>query len=492
MRSNQKHACILEASESTRLRMEESLPNYHEDHFVGKGEKFTATLQFGTQNLFLCLKPWRFPQQKQRWIKNRRNWKRFRRGDLTKDRWSKDEGGAKVHFASLMDICHLKNARIGSKAQKNTKVELYSEAILWRMILDLTQHLQNKDHQHHKGQQQKSWTSYPDCQGAQDKQLARKGLRIFRFCVMRWKDEREPTIKYCLGRQVDVAQKFITIQSFWTQLMVSQWNSSVFFPGFTTLQLCKQSPRVPVKNERRTRRLHRTHHLHVHVQRHLMGISRQWTGLRMKLPTRFDLCKKIFTRKMVHSLDWDQKRSGILLMKANHKENGTESQSWWWSNSGKADTQSSETRVHCPRGTLESKRGGKIINTLLRWWGERLKLFFRNQLSIYGAVSDMCEGVWHLPCLYREICYGRRIWPIVCAEKLVDEKHLHLWPMILRKKIICKSTKNECKGCHNKIVWLSFVLMQDSWQRLTSDSTLWQKTLKNSHNLQSQWVAYRE
>ena len=34
--------------------------------------------------------------------------------------------------------------------------------------------------------------------------LARKGLRIFRVCVMPWKDEREPTIKYCLGGQVDV------------------------------------------------------------------------------------------------------------------------------------------------------------------------------------------------------------------------------------------------------------------------------------------------
>ena len=29
----------------------------------------------------------------------------------------------------------------------------------------------NKDHQHHKWQQQKSWISYQDCQGAQDKQL---------------------------------------------------------------------------------------------------------------------------------------------------------------------------------------------------------------------------------------------------------------------------------------------------------------------------------
>ena len=32
-----KFACILEASESTRLRMGESLPNHHEDHIAGKG-----------------------------------------------------------------------------------------------------------------------------------------------------------------------------------------------------------------------------------------------------------------------------------------------------------------------------------------------------------------------------------------------------------------------------------------------------------------------
>ena len=31
-----KFACILETSESTRLRVEESLPKYHEDHIGGK------------------------------------------------------------------------------------------------------------------------------------------------------------------------------------------------------------------------------------------------------------------------------------------------------------------------------------------------------------------------------------------------------------------------------------------------------------------------
>ena len=33
-----KLACILEASESTRLRMGESLPNHNEDHIAGKGD----------------------------------------------------------------------------------------------------------------------------------------------------------------------------------------------------------------------------------------------------------------------------------------------------------------------------------------------------------------------------------------------------------------------------------------------------------------------
>ena len=33
-----KLACILEASESTRLCMEESLPNHHEDHVAGRGD----------------------------------------------------------------------------------------------------------------------------------------------------------------------------------------------------------------------------------------------------------------------------------------------------------------------------------------------------------------------------------------------------------------------------------------------------------------------
>ena len=44
--------------------------------------------------------------------------------------------------------------------------------------------------------------------------LACKGLCIFRFCVMSWKGESEPSIKYCLGSAVELVLEFITIQNF--------------------------------------------------------------------------------------------------------------------------------------------------------------------------------------------------------------------------------------------------------------------------------------
>ena len=46
--------------------------------------------------------------------------------------------GAKVHFASLLDICHLKNAELEAKHQK------------YKTIQGLTQYSLNKDHQHLK------------------------------------------------------------------------------------------------------------------------------------------------------------------------------------------------------------------------------------------------------------------------------------------------------------------------------------------------------
>ena len=121
--------------------------------------KNITTLQFGT-NLFLCLKQWRYWQQKQQWIKNGRNMKRFRRGTWqkseTNQRCSMKQGRRSLKFILphwwTSVFWRMPNWR---QITKNTKVELYSEETLWKMILDLMQYSPYKDHQHHKWRQQK-------------------------------------------------------------------------------------------------------------------------------------------------------------------------------------------------------------------------------------------------------------------------------------------------------------------------------------------------
>ena len=118
-----KFACILEADESTRLRTGESLPNHHEDHIAGKGEN--SLQHFDLVHKFIPMPQARkIPAAKaavdKEWEKLEKNsaW------NLTKVRSKKEvidearTSGAKVHFASLMDICHLKNAELEARHQK--------------------------------------------------------------------------------------------------------------------------------------------------------------------------------------------------------------------------------------------------------------------------------------------------------------------------------------------------------------------------------------
>ena len=72
-------ACILEASESTRMRMEESLPNYHEDHVAGKGDNSLQHCSM-VHKFIPVPQAMNIPAALQQWIKNVRNLKRFRRG----------------------------------------------------------------------------------------------------------------------------------------------------------------------------------------------------------------------------------------------------------------------------------------------------------------------------------------------------------------------------------------------------------------------------
>ena len=83
---------------------------------------YSTTIWF--TNLILCLKLWKFLQHKQRWTRNGKNWRKFRRGTWqkleVKKSWSMKQGrrASQVHCASQMDISHLKNAELEAKHQK--------------------------------------------------------------------------------------------------------------------------------------------------------------------------------------------------------------------------------------------------------------------------------------------------------------------------------------------------------------------------------------
>ena len=102
-----------------------------------------------------------------------------------------------------------------------------------------------------------------------------------------------------------------------------------------------------------------------------------------------------FQQDIGHSSDLDQKQSGILLTKKDLEENGTKSlkidddQIW------RKRTPVFRATSPLSRGVLKSKGGGKLSIHFCADEGT-IETVFRtitsvNQLSLYGAVAEMCE-----------------------------------------------------------------------------------------------------
>ena len=117
-----KLACILEANESTRMRMGNSEPPNHEDLFAGKGEN--SLQHYNLVHKFIPVpQAMKIPAAKAAVDKE---WEKLKKisWNLTKVKSKKEvidearTAGATVRFASLMDICHLKNAELEAKHQK--------------------------------------------------------------------------------------------------------------------------------------------------------------------------------------------------------------------------------------------------------------------------------------------------------------------------------------------------------------------------------------
>ena len=118
-----KLACILEANESTRMRMGNSIPSNHKHHIAGKGEN--SLQHYNLVHKFIPMpQAMKIPAAKAAVDKEWEKLEKISAWNLTKVKSKKeviDEArttGATVHFASLMDICHLKNAELEAKHQK--------------------------------------------------------------------------------------------------------------------------------------------------------------------------------------------------------------------------------------------------------------------------------------------------------------------------------------------------------------------------------------
>ena len=266
-------------------------------------------------------------------------------------------------------------------------------------------------------------------------------------------------------KTVDVVQEFTTIQNFGRNYWGANGIRVEYFPRIHHIAAQLHSPRVHVKKWAKSQNNLQDGTSSCRCSTTSHWISRQWTGIQSN--ANF---VSISARRW-SSWDVDQKSSSILLMMADHKGDCDRAAELMMLKFGESGHQSSDPQVH----HLEEDSKAKVVDNY-----QYTSALMVGRLK----VSDLCEEYTSF-----HVRTGRPVmnWQNDRTHCLCQQvrwwKHLHFWPMILHKKIYCKSTKNKWKGDHNKIVWLRFALMQDSWQPLASD----RNTLKNSHNLQSQW-----
>ena len=149
-----KHACIVEADESMRIRMEGAPHRYHEDHIAGKG--MNSPSHCNLVHKFIPMpQAMKIPDAKaavEKKGKTRKNpgmaadeSQKQKRGDRWSKEWVKKKKKMRHRWNSV-----ILRIRSWNRNFRNTKVELYFEVTLWKMIQDRMQYLLNKDHQHHR------------------------------------------------------------------------------------------------------------------------------------------------------------------------------------------------------------------------------------------------------------------------------------------------------------------------------------------------------
>ena len=115
--ATRKYVCIVDADESTRPRLEGAGHKPHQDHITAKGTN--SVTHYSLVHKFIPMpQAFKIQMQRRQWRKNGQKLKKLLAWQLTKVRNKKEvidvarNKGSKVHVASLMHLCHLKNTSI--------------------------------------------------------------------------------------------------------------------------------------------------------------------------------------------------------------------------------------------------------------------------------------------------------------------------------------------------------------------------------------------
>ena len=300
---------------------------------------------------------------------------------------------------------------------------------------------------------------------------------------MYWKGEPEPNIKTLFGEKSWVGSKnspqYKTLDTIDGEPMEFEWN---IFPRIHHIAAHQQSPRV---HEQKWANPNNSKHELSSCRCPMTSYGDLKTMKRnvLLIPHLCLYSQKDFNQDVGHSSDLDQKQSGILLTMKDLEENGTrvaELMTIKFRESGHPIFRATSPFV--PRNAQKQRRWENYQYTSVPM-GDTTETIFRtlisvNQLSIYGAVSDFCDEY--------NACQARTGRPVLAGQSdpLFEPARLLMTTPTpstessCTRKLYCKSTKNEWKrlSLQDRVIKICI----DA--QLKSDSTSWQRTLKNSHN----------
>ena len=196
----------------------------------------------------------------------------------------------------------------------------------------------------------------------------------FRFCIMPWKGEREPTIKLGMRRQIDVVQKFITIHSFGQNWW---WASGI------RVESSKDSPHCSSATKSNMSMFNDIS----------WGSKDNWKECESSAQL-VSLYEKMFNRTMVIPRTWIIAEQMMLTF---------------------AESKTPSLPIHesVIQRNAQKQRWWKIINTLLRWWGNDWNCFshtcFCQSAQYLRNSFRFVWRMWFLPWYNRATCCRRTI-----------------------------------------------------------------------------------